>query len=393
MRILFHSNAPWSTTGYGNQTGIFIPRLAEHHEIAVSAFYGLEGARIRWNGIPIFPGMGGDFGTGYLLEHCRHWFPDQNLRGGLLMTLMDVWVLNPNEIAQTHAACWTPVDHEPVSPGIKKFFQESSAIPIAMSRFGQKELEDFDPLYVPHGIDVDQLKPQDRDECREQTGIPKDAFLVGMVAANKGHSPSRKGFQQAIEAFAEFRRRHDDAMLYMHTIADPKHSQGEDIRMMVAGYGIPLDSVLLADQYDQTFNPPSVKAMARIYSTMDVLLNPALGEGFGIPIVEAQACGLPVIATDFSAMKETAAVGWRVQGRSFWTGQRSWLCVPDVGEIVDALEDCYGLSDEDRRKTAKRARGHALNYAADKVLRDHWLPALEEVEARIADTPQLEAVA
>jgi glycosyltransferase involved in cell wall biosynthesis len=49
--------------------------------------------------------------------------------------------------------------------------------------------------------------------------------------------------------------------------------------------------------------------MAKIYSAMDVLLNPAMGEGFGITVLEAQACGTPAIVTDFSAMTEVCGGG------------------------------------------------------------------------------------
>jgi hypothetical protein len=84
-----------------------------------------------------------------------------------------------------------------------KFFTESGAVPVAMSRFGQQMLGRLDPLYVPHGIDTNIYKPIDRKTAREECGVPDGAFLVGMVAANKGR-PSRKGFSQAFQAFARF---------------------------------------------------------------------------------------------------------------------------------------------------------------------------------------------
>lgn len=38
-KLLWHSNAPWSPTGYGQQTGLFLPLLQEHYDLAVSSFY------------------------------------------------------------------------------------------------------------------------------------------------------------------------------------------------------------------------------------------------------------------------------------------------------------------------------------------------------------------
>jgi hypothetical protein len=49
--------------GYGQQTGLFAPSLAEHYDLAISSFYGLEGSPITWEGIPVFPGIGGSSAT------------------------------------------------------------------------------------------------------------------------------------------------------------------------------------------------------------------------------------------------------------------------------------------------------------------------------------------
>ena len=44
------------------------------------------------------------------------------------------------------------------------------------------------------------------------------------------------------------------------------------------------------------------KTLASIYNLFDVYIQPANSEGFGLPIVEAAACGVPVMATDYSVL-------------------------------------------------------------------------------------------
>lgn len=383
-KLLFHSNAPWAPTGYGNQTRLFAPHLAKHYDLAISAFYGLEGARLNWEGIQVFPGLGGEFGNDYLIEHAKHWFGG-DYRDGIVLTLMDVWVLNPQVARQVNMACWVPVDHEPTPPAVMRFFAESGAVPIAMSEFGRDLLQDFDPLYVPHAADFDVYQPQDRKQSREAAGVNQDAFLVGMVAANKGRSPSRKGFQQALEAFRIFRQSHENAQLYLHTTVNPAWAQGEDLIGLLASLQIPEEALLIADQYRACFNPMSAATMAQVYSTMDVLLNPAMGEGFGIPILEAQSCGIPAIVTNFSAMKEVCGAGWKVGCAPYWSGQKSWQAIADVGEIVGALEECYDLSNAKRDSLKKQARQHARKYAVPKVTEKYLLPALATVEERFQE--------
>jgi glycosyltransferase involved in cell wall biosynthesis len=359
---------------------LFAPRIAQEHELAISAFYGLEGARLDWEGIQVFPGLGGEYGNGCLVDHATRWFGDDP-RGGVVMTLMDVWVLSPQMASQLNMASWVPVDHDPAPPAVRGFFANSGAIPIAMSRFGQEQLAEFDPLYVPHGVDLEEFKPHPRDQVRELTGVDKDDFLIGMVAANKGR-PSRKSFQQALEAFAIFRRKHENAKLYLHTTVNPDFAQGEDLPALISSLQIPENSVLIADQYRQAYNPIPPKLMAKIYSSFDVLINPAQGEGFGVPILEAQACGVPAIVTNFSAMKEVCGAGWKVSAAPLWTGQRSWQAIPSVSDIIGALEECYSLSDAERAEMSRKARAHAEQYGVERVMEEHMLPALEECEAR-----------
>lgn len=385
-KLLWHSNAPFAPTGYGAQTALFQPLLAQEFEFAISAFYGLEAAPINYDGTRIYPGTAGTFGDENLVRHAEHFFGG-DARGGLVVTLMDVWVLNPQWMKQLNLACWVPVDHDPAPPAVLEFFTLSGAVPIAMSKFGLSMLGRLDPLYVPHAVDTDVFRPRDRRESRRQLGggrLPDNAFLVGMVAANKGR-PSRKCFSQAIQAFTKFARQHEDAYLYLHTTVDPGRAVGEDIPAILSQMGLPADRVLIPDQYALNFDPVSHDSMARIYSAMDVLMNPSMGEGFGIPIIEAQACGVPVIVTDFTAMVELCGAGWKVDHTRWWTGQNSWQTVPDIDDIAGALEECHALSHSRRQRLSEIARKHALEYSLPRVWQAYMLPALRQIEKRFGD--------
>lgn len=351
----------------------------------MSSFYGLDGAGLNWNGIHIYPGIGGEFGNESLPAHARDFF-DGDPRGGLVVSLMDVWVLDPAMAAGLNLACWCPVDHEPAPPGVVNFFLKSGAVPIAMSRFGERMLGRLDPLYVPHAVDVSVFKPYDKQAVREKFDVSPDTFLVGMVAANKGHSPSRKSFSEALQAFRLLRAKHENAMLYLHTMPEPGHAQGEDIMRLIEALELPEESVRFANPYKVMYDPLPPRAMAMIYSSFDVLLNASMGEGFGIPVLEAAACGVPSVVTNFSAMPEVAGpAGWKVGCRPFWTGQNSFQATPDVGEIAQALEDCYSLSEHERELVSVEAREHAMQYSLPRVLNQHFLPALKIVEQRFAD--------
>lgn len=393
MKILWHSNSPLVPTGYGNQTELFAPRVkAAGHEVAVSAFYGLEGAPIMWiDQIPIFPSLGGEFGNQYIAGHAGAFFGG-NPKDGVVFTLMDVLALDPGVYSGLNTVCWTPVDHDPVTPTQRRFFSETPAIPLAMSHYGEEQLADFSPIYVPHGIDTEVFQPKARKAVREEVGMDEDEFIVGMVAANKGN-PSRKCFVEALTAFARLREKHENCTIYLHTEMSGTVSGGVPLGEVIGALGIPPAAVARADQYRLLFSPYPQEELASIYSTFDVLLAPSAGEGFGIPLAEAQACGTPVITTNFSASKEVVGSGWHVDGQKFWTGQRSWQLTPNIDQIYEALEECYNLTGPQRQSYRKRAREHALQYDVDHVMDEHMGPALEEVEARLADLPKIEVPA
>ncbi len=298
---------------------------------------------------------------------------------------MDVWVLNPLMAKEFNLACWCPVDHEPAPPRVMEFFAHSGAVPIAMSRFGQQQLAAFSPLYVPHAVDTKVYRPIPKDEARNALSVPSDRFVIGMVAANKGN-PSRKCFTEALIAFRDFHEKHPDSVLYLHTEMSGRF-EGVNLYNLLAAIEMPDDAVFFPNQDKVVFDPYSPQMMAALYSSFDVLLSPSAGEGFGIPVLEGQACGVPAIVTDFSAQKEVCGAGWRVAWEPVWTMQESWQAKPDVGDIVNALTRAYELPDEQRDQMSWQAVEHAAQYDIDRVMEKYMLPALEQAWERLTDRP------
>lgn len=390
-KILWHSGAPWSPTGYGQQTALFTPRLRDAgHDVEISATWGLMGDTLEWQDIRVYP-ADDRYGNATLKHIYDRTKPD------LLITLHDVWILKP-EIGQgRNIACWTPVDHDPCPPKVTQFFKESGARPIAMSRFGEKALQEagLDPLYVPHGVDTAAFRPAANiAEVRDALNIPQDAFVVGMVANNQGHNPPRKAFPQALQAFAAFRQTHPDAHLFLHTQMDGTRGrgpqQGVNLLELLERFEVPLQSIHWTDSLTFELGIPN-EYMVGLYNAMDVLLSPSYGEGFGVPIIEAQACGTPVIVTNWTSMPELCGAGWIVSGEPLWhvmpdgCGDSFWMA-PFVGDIIEALNQAYERrADEELRK---QARAFALQYDADHVLETYWKPVLEQL-ARPREVPPL----
>jgi glycosyltransferase involved in cell wall biosynthesis len=98
--------------------------------------------------------------------------------------------------------------------------------------------------------------------------------------------------------------------------------------------------------------------LAALYSTADVLAMPSAYEGFGIPVIEAMACGAPVVCSDGGALPEAA-------------GDVALIVpVDDIASLADAL---VAVTSETSRQKAMRVRGlaRAAEFTWERVARRH----------------------
>lgn len=420
MKVLLHGNAPTVKTGYGIQIAQLAKCLqADGHEVACSATYGIQGGIENYDGIRVY-GCGYDTNSNDRLHmHADHWFDGEP---GWIITCVDVWAMQNPLLADYNVAAWVPVDHFPLQPNVKQFFEMTAAVPVAMSKFGERMLFDvgLDPSFVPLSVDTNVFRPVEDIRGmtpREMCGLPEDAFVVGMVAMNKGWAKDRKGFNEAFWAFKVFEDSHPDAYLYVH--ADKwGGAEGQNLNDLAILCGIPPHKIIWSGgpgqyAYLLGFAP---EMMAAMYSAFDVLLAPSHGEGFCVPLIEAQACGTPVIATDATAQTELIGVGWKVHGQPEFdpAHHANYICprianpidprdiaymvaqlegvdgaqeVRDMLErmlsvqglgVLDALELAY---EADREEMKWRAVAYAARYDVQKVYDEFWRPFIAQISA------------
>lgn len=387
LRITWASNAPFAATGYGTQTSQVVTRMHKAgHSVSVACNYGLEGTMLEWDGIHLFPRGLSNYSDDVLEAYSMQWAAEEPDAKRVVFTLYDVWVYLQNQSLQKipRICSWVPVDHQPAPPEVSEWCRRPNVTPIAMSRFGQ-EMLDVDGIkahYIPHAIEKvfkptrSVSTPAGMIAPRELHGIPADAFVVMMNSANKGIAPCRKAFGQAFLAFSIFALDKPDAILYMHTESHGSMS-GINLHDLAKAAGIKPEQIRFVDQFAYRNGIPQ-ESLAAFYTMADVCLQTSMGEGFGIPTIEAQACGTRVIVSDFAASSELVGPGWLVAGQPDWDPmQKSWFFTPHVGSIVDALNAAY----REPRGDSNDAIAFAANYDADKVFDESWRPLLAELAA------------
>lgn len=377
MRILFSSNAPYSTSGYAQQMHDLLPKIKDlGHEVAISCFYGLEGGKISLDGITCYPKIADTWGSDAAVLHQKDFNAD------IVISFQDIWVMDVNNLRKIKN--WIPmlpVDHDPVPPAVLDRARLAYRI-ITHSKFGYDQLKKkgVHSTYIPLLVNTDIYKPMDKKECRKQMGIPEDIFLFGMVSANKDFPP-RKSFQEVMDAFVVFLKDRPLSGIYFHTFVN--QPGGFPIMEYAKFLGIERH-IFTVDQYQELLNTDKSK-MALIMNGLDCLLAPSTNEGFGVPIIEAQACGVPVITNDFTSMPELVEVGktgyvTKILQKRF-SPLLSYSAVPDPKSIHELMVKMYKA---DRVEMGKNAREKMLKeYSLEAHVQNSWKPFLEKVEKEL----------
>lgn len=386
LRIMYASNAPWCASGYGIQGRSLLPRLKALdvvEDVALFAWFGLQGGAMMMADLPVYPCGVDPYGNDMYGAHTAHFKAD------VLITLIDIWVIKPqivDEIAPALWLPWLPIDHQPV-PEIVLKAVKPAFLPISYAKFGRDELEKagVPNVYIPHGVETNTFKVLPADTVREfRRTVCEDAAWLGvMISANKGW-PSRKGFEETLQAFKRaLPHLPQPAMLYIH--ADyTKILGGGDLAALVKSMGL-AEHVRFPNRYKLWIGEYDQRYLSLMYNAADVFLGPSRGEGFGIPIIEAQACGTPVIVTNFSSMPELVRWGCAVDPAGLnWTYQDSWQAVPNVqgieAAILELTEERQALTNG-RLQAKREATSGAIHqeFDWDVLVKDYWRPMLVDV--------------
>jgi len=393
MRIIFQGDRMWGRSAYSKIISNLSTRLLkEGHNIAhIPMNRSLKGGPFSQNGVLVYPSGLGPFGQDVAVEHYIHYNAD------MLITVKEPWVFSTLHKEAINFVPMAIIDHTPVSASITSRLHTALKV-IAISRFGQGELKKkkIDSTYIPHGVsDVyHPMSESNRIACRKMFTLDPDEFVVGIVAMNR----SRKLIARQILGYKRFLEINPDVKshLFLWTDVNPGRTMDEpttgisDVgvhllpEIMELGMG---DAIKWPDRKTVVNGIPEWDGnnwidgwdMVKLYNCFDVNMLCSGGEGAGLPYIEAAACGVPSICTDYAAAPEYVGPGLAVPAKEYiiLNAPGTRYALPSIDGMADALTKLYNTN---RSKLERKLTRHAERYSWDNVVKRHVNPFLDECE-------------
>lgn len=263
-------------------------------------------------------------------------------------------------------------------------------------------------------------QPKNKKELREKYGLDPDAKIIGTVMRNQ----RRKLYPDLFEAFKIFldKSKDNNCYLYCHTsypdlgwdIPELLHQHGIASKVLFT-YICPdtqqpfvslFKGAIAESPFTGKFNSElsSVKSgasyeqLSDIMNLFDLYVQYANSEGFGLPQVEAAACGVPVMSTDYSAMESVIRKlgGTPLPPKALYKELETgcFRAVPDNENTANEFVKFFSKTEEQKRLDSSNVRENFDNfYQWDKSGRvwESYFDSVEilPIEQTWASTPSL----
>jgi glycosyltransferase involved in cell wall biosynthesis len=195
---------------------------------------------------------------------------------------------------------------------------------------------------VPHGVEMADLGLHDAERLWKRRGIAEPYILW------VGTQEQRKNVVAVLDAFTRVAEHHPLLTLVLH---GPNGWLGDEV-----GEGLRLRGMHTRTIVSEGSLPRS--ELAALYARAAAFVYPSLYEGFGMPVLEAMACGTPVVTSNISALPETA-------------GDAALLVDPlddeALAECISRIIDDPTVAEDLSRRGQKRAAGFTWAESARRT--------------------------
>jgi glycosyltransferase involved in cell wall biosynthesis len=308
------------------------------------------------------PGFGKRF-DGFLLA-CSTWACLHRLKSQQSFELIDAHFAYPDGYAATLLGRWLDVPvtitlrgTEPrhlatpgIGPRVRKALARAARIFSVSDSLRRLALSAGVPMarteVVGNGVDVSTFYPESRADARRQLGLA----LSDRVLITVGALVERKGFHRVIELMPALLRRHPD----LHYLVVGGSSAEGDLRATLERQA----NILGVAERVHFLGARAPEDLRWPLSAADVFVLPTRNEGWANVILEAMACGLPVVTTDVGGNREVVS------------SETLGTVIPfdDPAQLQTALDDALGRR-WDTTAILAYARAHQWDSKIESLVR------------------------
>jgi len=332
------------------------------------------------------------FGEWSFEKVCLDFKPD------IVIDIRDYWMVEFQErspFRKYYNWVWmATIDAQPQNIQWISTFKNCDAL-LTYSDWSFKETAKYSGINLigtaPPGVDLNTFQPIENKRLHKKNfGIPEDSFIIGTVMRNQ----KRKLFPSLIKAFSEFIEKAPEEIakktyLYLHT----SYPDWWDIPKYLYNYGVTCRTYfsykcseckyMHASKFNNSrcfcpkcgnptsFIPNTHLGISReelnlVYNTFDIKIQYANSEGFGMPQIEAGACGVPLMAVDYSAMADVVRKlnGYPIKVKSLEPEAETGCerAIPDNEDFIDKLLSFTQLPEILRKRKGFQTRKLAEKF-------------------------------
>lgn len=333
MKIMTVSDSPTIFTGLARVHRELLRHLSGRHELLPCCwnmhdsmviseikqgnsppdkFFESNGVKTKLVAVPKANGNNCMFAVFDLIES---WKPDVVISIG---DYFDFWYMKAIKEKLDYQFKWLPyltIEHDEFDKRADVYaVADRIVVPSTYGRDIVRQKWGRDSDVVPYGV-----SPSFNDKLREKDQGPVKFISVGQNTWRKMLPTLLRAFKKAQESC--------DCEFYLHTnvhAVDPQETSVFDVRSVISKLGVKRVRLPSDDQYFCIFNSPGDEYLVGEYNKADFLVSSSMCEGYGLPIVEAMACGCPLVAGGTSTHYEHVGLGFKQHG----VGPRGFLAEP-----------------------------------------------------------------
>ncbi len=455
-RILFCGEASFLSTGFSTYTNELLQRLYKTGKFEIAEFgsYAQDGDprinEIPWKFYPVQPNKDDQIGNQAFNSKQTNQFGEWRFTDVVLDFKPDIvfdhrdWWMSEFQARSPfrpffHWAIMPTVDGEPQRDKWLKTYQGADSVH-CYSEYGYNLLTQQGNKKIPlcglasPSADINIFKPvEDKQKHKEAMGFEGKTYIIGMVARNqkrKLYGDLLDTFRLTLDKLVQNKKQDiaNKTFLYLHTsypdvgydlwkFIQKNHLSNKvlityycPIRQAPGGQqGCGLVFPLFFSK-EVTFcprckafgaHPPHSNShvsrvqLAQIYNLFDIYVQYSICEGFGMPVLEAKACGVPTLVVDYSAMEDHAnspgGIPIRVQ-RYFYepvieTEQKRAL--PDNEDCASKLYQLLKKGSKELNRLGQQARNYVTEDMDDFNLPRHSWDRIAKIWENHFDTCEI----